>query len=62
MVYVLRSDGQVDTVVVILDASSDSHSEVVGGDLQVGDAIVLNPSAVQDIFEMGSGPPQGFGR
>lgn len=62
VVYVLRSDGQVDTVVVILDASSDSHSEVVGGDLQVGDAIVLNPSAVQDIFQMGSGPPQGFGR
>ncbi|GAG56110.1 unnamed protein product, partial [marine sediment metagenome] len=61
VVYVLRPDGQVDTVVVILDASSDSHSEVVGGDLKIGDAIVLNPSAVQDIFQMGGGPPPGMG-
>jgi len=61
IVYVLRSDSQVDTVVVVLDASSDSHSEVVGGELQIGDAIVLNPSAVQDIFQMGGGPPPGMG-
>lgn len=61
VVYVLRPDGQADTVVVILDASSDSHSEVVGGDLKIGDEIVLNPSAVQDIFQMGGGPPPGMG-
>ncbi|MCJ7659740.1 MAG: efflux RND transporter periplasmic adaptor subunit [Anaerolineales bacterium] len=61
VVYVLRPDGQVDTVVVILDASSDSHSEVVGGDLKIGDAIVLKPAAVQDIFQMGGGPPPGMG-
>jgi len=61
VVYVLRPDGQVDTVVVVLDASSDSHSEVVGGDLKIGDEIVLNPSAVQDIFQMGGGPPPGMG-
>jgi HlyD family secretion protein len=62
VVYVLRSDGQVDTVEVILGASSDTHSEVVGGELKVGDRIVLNPSVVMDAFEMGGGPPQGFGR
>jgi HlyD family secretion protein len=63
IVYVLQPNGQVDTVKVILGASSDTNSEVVGGDLQIGDQIVLNPSAVTSVFEMnGSGPPQGFGR
>ena len=62
VVYILRSDGQVDTVEVVLGASSDTHSEIVGGELQIGDLIVLNPSVVMDAFEMGSGPPQGMGR
>ena len=63
VVYVLRSTGQADTVVVVLGASSDTHSEVAGGELKIGDSIVLNPSAVMDAFEMGpgsSGPPPGF--
>ncbi len=65
VVYVLRSAGQADKVLVVLGASSDTHSEVVGGELKIGDSIVLNPSAVMDAFEMGpgsSGPPPGMGR
>ena len=63
VVYVLQSGGQVDPVEVILGASSDTHSEVVGGELKIGDQIVLNPSVVTSAFEMdGGGPPPGFGR
>jgi hypothetical protein len=36
-----------------LGASSDTMSEVIGGDLQEGDEIILNPTA--DLT--GSGPP-----
>ncbi len=63
VVYVVQPGGQVDPVEVILGASSDTHSEVVGGELKIGDQIVLNPSAVTSAFEMdGGGPPPGFGR
>jgi HlyD family secretion protein len=62
VVYVLRPDGQVDTVEVVLGASSDTQSEVIGGELELGDQIVLNPSVVTEAFEMGGGPPQGFGQ
>ncbi|MBI3159614.1 MAG: efflux RND transporter periplasmic adaptor subunit [Chloroflexi bacterium] len=42
VVYVLK-DGALETVEVELGASSESFSEVLGGELAVGDAIVLNP-------------------
>lgn len=45
VVYVLRSDGQIERVAITLGASSDSMSEVVAGDLQPGDTIILNPPA-----------------
>lgn len=42
VVYVLR-DNQVQQVNLELGASSDVNSEVTGGDLKEGDAIILNP-------------------
>jgi HlyD family secretion protein len=41
-VYILK-DGQIMPVTITLGASSDVASEVLEGELQVGDAIVLNP-------------------
>lgn len=55
VVYILDND-QLTEVEVVLGASSDNQSEVVSGNLQVGDQIVLNPP--QDIMSM-NGP---FGR
>jgi HlyD family secretion protein len=42
VVYVLRN-GSLVSVPVVLGASSDTMSEVVSGELQAGDQIVLNP-------------------
>jgi len=42
IVYVLRN-GKLEQVSITLGASSDTMSEVVSGDLNVGDEIVLNP-------------------
>lgn len=53
VVYVLR-DNQITPVTIQLGASSDTSSQVVGGDLQVGDLIVLNPPTV---FESNGPPP-----
>jgi HlyD family secretion protein len=61
IVYVLR-DGELEPVEIILGVSSESYSEIVGGDLQEGDPIVLNPPM---IFDTTGGPPpfvQGGGR
>jgi HlyD family secretion protein len=53
VVYILENDELV-TVEIELGASSDTESEVIGGDLQVGDLIVLNPPQV---FDASGGPP-----
>jgi HlyD family secretion protein len=53
VVYVLRN-GKPEAVKITLGASSDTMSELLGGDIQEGDLIVLNPPAV---FEQ-NGPPQ----
>jgi HlyD family secretion protein len=52
VVYIL-SNNQLQSVDVTLGASSDSQSQVLEGNLQVGDQIVLNPP--QDLF--GSNSP-----
>lgn len=52
VVYVLR-DSEPVPVDITLGASSDSVSEVVGGDLKEGEAIILNPPIEFD----NSGPP-----
>jgi HlyD family secretion protein len=53
VVYVLRPQGPI-PLPIELGASSDLDSEVVGGDLQEGDLIVLNPPSE---FEGGGPPP-----
>jgi HlyD family secretion protein len=59
VVYVLR-DGQMTAVPIVLGTSSESHSQVLEGDLGPGDTILLNPPTTFDT----NGPPGGtfFGR
>jgi HlyD family secretion protein len=57
VVYVLK-DGQPVAVDVRLGATSDTTSEVVGGNLQEGDMIVLNPPSSSASFGPGSGNGQ----
>jgi HlyD family secretion protein len=52
MVYILK-DGQPVAVEVRLGATSDTNSEVVGGDLKEDDLIILNPPS--NTFGPGSG-------
>ena len=59
VVYILR-DNQLLAVNVTLGASSDNQSQVTGGELQVGNQIVLNPP--QDLFGTNGGGPFGGGR
>lgn len=56
VVYILK-DGLLTPAAVRLGASSDSVSEVVGGDLREGDTIVLNPPS--NAFGPGGGGPGG---
>ncbi len=58
VVYVLR-DAQLVPVVVTLGASSETYSEVLSGELQEGEIVVLNPPA--PAFDPSQGPPQGGG-
>ena len=58
VVYILE-DNQLKLVEVTLGASSDTQSEVLSGNLQVGDEIVLNPP--QDFFGPNGGGPFGMG-
>ena len=53
VVYVLR-DGLPVQVEVRLGSSSETMSVLAGGELKVGDLVILNPPA---IFEGGGGPP-----
>ncbi len=53
VVFIMK-DNVPTQVKIRLGSTSDSDSEVVGGDLKVGDLIVLNPPAV---FSGGGGPP-----
>ena len=59
VVYILKNN-QLQMVKVTLGASSDTQSQVLGGDLQVGDQIVLNPP--QDLFGTTGGGPFSSGR
>ncbi len=53
VVYVSKNN-QISSVVIKLGASSDTMSEVIDGDLQAGDLIVLNPPTE---FESNGRPP-----
>jgi HlyD family secretion protein len=57
VVYVLKN-GQPVAVNIRLGATSDTTSEVVGGNLQEGDMIVLNPPSSSASFGPGSGNGQ----
>ncbi len=43
VVYVLSEDGELQPIPITLGASSDTHSQVIDGNLRPGDLIVLNP-------------------
>jgi multidrug efflux pump subunit AcrA (membrane-fusion protein) len=58
VVYILK-DNQLQQVEVTLGASSDTQSQVIDDNLQVGDQIVLNPP--QDLFGTNGGSPFGMG-
>ena len=53
VVYILVNN-QLKKIDVTLGATSDTNSQVVAGDLKVGDQVVLNPP--QDLFSTGGGP------
>ncbi|MCX8061579.1 MAG: efflux RND transporter periplasmic adaptor subunit [Anaerolineales bacterium] len=53
IVYVLRN-GQPEAIPITLGASSETHSEVINGELKIGDAVILNPPTV---FEQNGPPP-----
>jgi len=53
VVYLLKG-GQMQKVEIALGASADLYSEVIGGDLEEGDNIILNPPSE---FMTGDGPP-----
>ncbi len=56
VVYIIV-DGQLpEAVLVELGSSSDTHSEVIGGELKEGDELVLNPPSDFSFF---GGPPGG---
>jgi HlyD family secretion protein len=57
VVYTMDENGQLTVVEITLGASSDRFSELLEGDLQPGDLIVLNPPI--DFFS--GGPPGGGG-
>jgi HlyD family secretion protein len=52
VVYIMRSN-EMESVTIVLGASSDINSEVIDGELKEGDTIVLNPPLVFD----NNGPP-----
>ena len=59
VVYILVEGSPIPTPIVVeLGSSSDTHSEVIGGELKVGDQLVLNPPSA-GIFGGGPGGPGG---
>jgi multidrug efflux pump subunit AcrA (membrane-fusion protein) len=54
VVYILKN-GQATAVVVELGATSDTQSQIVKGDLKVGDLIILNPPS--SLLQAPSGGP-----
>ncbi len=55
VVYILQN-GQLETAQIILGATSDTESQVVDGELRLGDQIVLNPP---QYYETGGAPFMG---
>lgn len=57
IVYILEGD-EILMKVVVLGASADTYSEVVSGELEVGDLVILNPPT--SIFNFSEGGMSGF--
>jgi HlyD family secretion protein len=57
-VYVIR-DNQPVAVLITLGQASDTNSQVLEGDIQAGDLIVLNPSSLPQVLFDFNGPPPG---
>jgi len=58
VIFVKKGDA-VEKIVIVLGASSDTHSEVIEGELAVGDEIIINPP--NELIETnGFGPPSGI--
>jgi len=58
IVYLLK-DGQLNEVAISIGSSSDTQSEILDGDLDEGDLVVLNPPMT---FQTNGGPPPFMGR
>jgi HlyD family secretion protein len=52
------SENTLEKIPVTIGASSDEFSELIGGEIEEGDLIILNPPSVS-IFEEMDGPPRG---
>ncbi len=48
--------GGIQMIAITLGASSETYSEVIDGDLQAGDLVILNPPATNGFGGMGGGP------
>jgi len=61
VVYILEN-GQLKTIPITLGSSSDLYSEIIDGELEAGDSVVLNPPSMlfQQGGPMGGGPGGGF--
>ena len=55
VVYVLEADGSLIATEIRLGATANTYSEVVGGELEEGDTIVLNPPATMEVGPGGNG-------
>jgi len=53
VVFIMKPDGEMAPVEVTLGLSSETHSEVLSGDLKAGDTVVLNPTSMEETPEMG---------
>jgi HlyD family secretion protein len=70
VIFIMKPGGEMVPVEVTLGLSSETHSEVLSGDLKAGDTVVLNPTSMEEAPEMGlpfgrglreSGTPPGVG-
>jgi HlyD family secretion protein len=57
VVYILSGVGSIEMIEIELGATSDVYSEVISGDLSVGDEVILNPPT--SFFNMMNGGPFG---
>lgn len=53
VVFIMKPGGEMVPVEVTLGLSSETHSEVLSGDLKAGDTVVLNPTSMEEAPEMG---------